>query len=542
MPIEYTTWPDTLATTYRNKGYWLDKPLTSLLAEQAQQTPDAIAIIDKQQQLTYQQLALYSDQLAAELWQRGLQPGDTALIQLPNSAEFYISFFALLKLAVVPVCALFSHRQTELYSYCETVQPALLILSALHPLFNEASFYQQLQRKYPVIRHILLDKPSAESSLKWAYQQPHPPHFVELDATAVAFFQLSGGSTGTPKLIPRTHNDYLYSVLASRDICQLTADCRYLCALPAPHNFALSSPGALGVFAAGGTVVMATDPSPTTCFALIAQHQITHTALVPPALQLWLQHAPQSPYQLGSLQWLQVGGAKLNAAIASQVQPVLGCRLQQVFGMAEGLVNYTRHDDSDWLQQHTQGRPISPDDEIKIVDEAGHPVAAGAVGQLLTRGPYTFRGYYKSDKYNRQVFDAEGFYASGDLVRQLQSGHIIVEGRVKDQINRGGEKIAAAEIENQLLQHSAISQVALVALADTVLGEKSCAFVQLRAGTTVSALELRKYLRQIGMADFKIPDKFQFVTELPLTAVGKVDKKSLRASLELTESSAPHSQ
>lgn len=165
-----------------------------------------------------------------------------------------------------------------------------------------------------------------------------------------------------------------------------------------------------------------------------------------------------------------------------------------------------------------------------MVDEHGLPVASGEAGRLLTRGPYTFRGYYKSPQHNVSAFDADGFYASGDLVRQLPSGHLIVVGRDKDQINRGGEKIAAEEVENHLLGHPHIEQVAIVSMPDATLGEKSCAFVV--AAEKLTPLQLRKYLRQLGIADFKVPDKFQFVTDLPLTAVGKVDKKALRATFD----------
>ncbi|CAM4403659.1 (2,3-dihydroxybenzoyl)adenylate synthase [Pseudoalteromonas ostreae] len=534
MTIEYTPWPDDLAARYRRKGYWQDKPLTSLLDEQLQTNSQGIAVADENRAISYEELASYSDNLAAYLQQKGLSAGDTALIQLPNCIEYYISFFALLKLGVAPVCALFNHQQTELNSYCEILQPKLLIASSSHALFLDNQFSDRLSERFSCLTTLLLDHHKGNSELKQAYQQPMKFNPTHLDASAVAFFQLSGGSTGTPKLIPRTHNDYLYSVVASAEICQLDGETRYLCALPAPHNFPLSSPGALGVFHAGGSVVLAPDPSPTSCFSLIEHYQITHTALVPPALQLWLSHAAQARYDLTSLKLIQVGGAKLSIKVAEQVEPILGCQLQQVFGMAEGLVNYTRHDDDIWSVFNTQGKPISLDDEIKIVDKQGNDVPQGSVGRLLTRGPYTFRGYYKSPLHNADAFDDEGFYSSGDLVKQLPSGHLIVEGRDKDQINRGGEKIAAEEVENLLLGHNDIAHVAIVSMPDSTLGEKSCAFIVLQENpiSKLSALVLRKYLRQLGIADFKVPDKFKFVAALPLTAVGKVNKKALRATFE----------
>ncbi|VDY63963.1 2,3-dihydroxybenzoate-AMP ligase [Shimwellia blattae] len=194
--------------------------------------------------------------------------------------------------------------------------------------------------------------------------------------------------------------------------------------------------------------------------------------------------------------------------------------------MAEGLVNYTRLDDSDEVIFTTQGRPMCPDDEIRVVDEQGTPVPPGTEGRLMTRGPYTFRGYYRSPEHNARAFDQDGFYSSGDLVILGEDGNIRVVGREKDQINRGGEKIAAEEIENLLLRHEAILHVALVSMDDALMGEKSCAFIV--GHRPLRAVEIRRYLRELGVAEFKLPDRVEMVPSLPLTPVGKVDKKKLR--------------
>ena len=293
----------------------------------------------------------------------------------------------------------------------------------------------------------------------------------------MAFFQLSGGSTGVPKLIPRTHDDYIYSLRGSAEICGLDAASVYLAALPVAHNFPLSSPGTLGTLYAGGTVVIARNPSPDEVFPLIERERVTITALVPPLALIWLEAAAARRPDLSSLKVLQVGGAKFAAEAAARVRPVLGCTLQQVFGMAEGLVNYTRLDDPDDIVVNTQGRPISPDDEVHVVDDDDRPVEPGEVGHLLTRGPYTIRGYYNAPEHNARAFTPDGFYRTGDLVRRDAAGYLTVEGRAKDQINRGGDKVAAEEVENHILAHPAVMDAAVVAMPDAFLGERSCAFV-----------------------------------------------------------------
>ena len=538
MSISFTPWPAELATRYREKGYWLDKPLTDI--SDRHRLSDRPAIIDQTQNLSYHQLATYSDQLAAQLRARGVKTGDTALVQLGNCCEFYIVFFALLKLGVAPVNALFSHQQSELTAYAAQIVPKLVIADRQHPVFTDNRFIDQLKTQHPELQQIIWHHPlEADCGLLDLYTQP-TENFIATPSAAdnVAFFQLSGGSTGTPKLIPRTHNDYYYSIIGSVDICQFTENTRYLCALPIAHNYPMSSPGILGVLYSGGLSVLAPDPSPTACFSLIAQHLINVTALVPPAVSLWLQSLQEwnCAHQLSSLRLLQVGGAKLSESLAARIPAEIGCQLQQVFGMAEGLVNYTRLDDDLHTILTTQGRPISPDDEVWVADSDGNALPANTTGRLMTRGPYTFRGYYKSPEHNAQSFDQQGFYCSGDLIAIDERGYITVQGREKDQINRGGEKIAAEEIENLLQRHPAILHAALVSMSDELLGEKSCAFIV--ATQAVKAVQLRRHLREQGIAEFKLPDRFVFTDTLPLTPVGKVNKKLLRQ--QLVEDNTPH--
>ncbi|NIF22623.1 (2,3-dihydroxybenzoyl)adenylate synthase [Candidatus Pantoea multigeneris] len=531
MTVPYTRWPDDLAARYREKGYWLDLPLTDIL--ERHKTNDATAVVDGDLVLSYRQMAEQSDNLAAALLRRGVKHGDTALVQLGNVADLYVTQFALFKLGVAAVYALFSHQRTELTAYASQIAPTLLIADRQHALFQDNSFIDTLCQAAPAIHSVILRNDGEHENALETLKTETATGYIATPTPAdeVAFFQLSGGSTGTPKLIPRTHNDYYYSIRASDDICLINADTRYLIALPAAHNFAMSSPGSLGVFYAGGQVILAADPSATLCFPLIEKHQVTDTGLVPPAVSLWLQTIAEwgSNAQLASLQRIQVGGAKLSESVARRIQSEMGCQLQQVFGMAEGLVNYTRFDDDEQTILTTQGRPISPDDEVWVADENGHPLPEGTTGRLMTRGPYTFRGYFNSPAHNASSFDSEGFYCSGDLIEINAAGNITVQGREKDQINRGGEKIAAEEIENLLQRHPDVIHAALVSITDELMGEKSCAI--LVVSQPVKAVALRRHLRDLGVAEFKLPDRITFVDALPLTPVGKVDKKLLRQQL-----------
>jgi 2,3-dihydroxybenzoate---[aryl-carrier protein] ligase len=201
--------------------------------------------------------------------------------------------------------------------------------------------------------------------------------------------------------------------------------------------------------------------------------------------------------------------------------------VQEVFGMAEGLLNYVRLDDPAEVRWETVGRPVCPDDEIRLVDEQGRDVPDGAVGELWTRGPYTLRGYFRAPEHNARVFTPDGFYMTGDLMRRHPSGNYVVEGRKKDLINRGGEKISAEEIENLILSHPAVQNVACVPVPDPNLGERMCACLILKRGAQLELAELVEFLKGKEIAKFKLPERMLLCEDFPVSTFGKVSKKAL---------------
>ncbi|ATB47952.1 (2,3-dihydroxybenzoyl)adenylate synthase [Corallococcus macrosporus] len=535
------TWPEDYAARYRAAGYWRGETFGQLLHERARSHGERTALVAGERRLTYAALDARVSQLAAGFHALGIQAKDRVVVQLPNVAEFFEVIFALFRLGALPVFALPAHRASEIGYFCAFTEAVAYVIADKQAGFDYRALAEQVRANCPTLKHVIVaGDAGAFTPLSSLFAAPTelPPGPAPSD---VAFFQLSGGSTGVPKLIPRTHDDYIYSLRGSVDICQVDEDSVYLCALPAAHNFPLSSPGVLGTFYAGGTAVLAPNPSPDTVFPLIERERVTLTAVVPPLAMVWMDAAKARRHQLASLKVLQVGGARLSDEAARRVKPTLGCTLQQVFGMAEGLVNYTRLDDPEDLIVSTQGRPISPDDEIRVVDEDGEDVAPGETGQLLTRGPYTIRGYYKAEAHNAKSFTVDGFYHTGDVVRLTPQGNLVVEGRAKDQINRGGDKVAAEEVENHLLAHPDVHDAAVVAVPDAFLGERTCAFVIAR-GTPPAPKVLTAFLRQRGLAAFKIPDRVEFVETFPKTGVGKVSKKALRDVLANAPSSPPVSR
>ncbi|QHG80846.1 (2,3-dihydroxybenzoyl)adenylate synthase [Rhodococcus rhodochrous] len=531
-------YPEEFAERYRAAGYWTNETFGEFLPARAARFADRTAVVGHDatgtwRRITFRELDDASARIAAGLADLGVRKGARVVLQLPNIVEYTEVLFAVFRLGALPVFSLPAHRASEIGYFCRFSDAAAYVIADEHGGFDYRALARQVTSEMENPPTVVVAGEAEEFTALGSLRDREPAPITENDAESVAFLQLSGGTTGTSKLIPRTHADYLYSVRESAVICGVDENTRMLVALPAAHNFPMSSPGILGVLHAGGTVVLAPDPSPDTAFALIESEGVTMASLVPPLAQAWLSARARTERDLSSLEVLQVGGAKFPAEAAKRVRPELGCTLQQVFGMAEGLVNYTRLDDDEDTIVTTQGRPISPDDEIRVVDDAGEPVAVGTTGHLLTRGPYTIRGYYNAPEHNSTAFTPDGFYRTGDIVRLTEHGYIVVEGRAKDQINRGGEKIAAEEVENHLIAHPAVLDAAVVSMPDKYLGERTCAFV-VTEGEAPKTLALKKFLRERGLAEYKIPDKVRFVDAFPVTGVGKISRNELRRALAAT--------
>jgi 2,3-dihydroxybenzoate-AMP ligase len=535
-------WPDDAARTYGERGWWRGLALGAELWAAADARPDAVALVDGDLRIPYRSLVARADAAASRLADLGLLRGDRIVVQLPNCWQFVVLTLACLRAGVVPVMALPAHRRHELAYLAEHAEAAAIAVPGMLRGFDHRAMAADLVESSGTLRHVLVvdeDVRPDAVDLTLLCAEPEDPgaHRARWDAEQpgsreVAVFLLSGGTTGLPKLIARTHDDYAYNARASAQLCGLGEDAVYLTALPASHNFPLACPGILGTLLAGGRVVLLGSPEPERAFDVVATEGVTVTAAVPAVAQRWLAHAEEhGAGQLATLRLLQVGGARLADEVARRVRPVLGATLQQVFGMAEGLLNYTRLDDPDEVICSTQGRPLSPGDEVRIVDEADRDLPDGEAGALLTRGPYTPRGYYRAAEQNARAFTADGWYRSGDVVRRRPDGNLVVEGRDKDMINRGGEKISAEEVENLVYALPQVAHVAAVAMPDAELGERVCVYAVLRPGASLSLEEVRASMAERGVARYKWPERLEVVDALLTTKVGKIDKKALREDL-----------
>ena len=531
----FVPFPADFAQRYRAKGYWRDQSLAQEFAVVFQKFADRTALVDGARRYSYAELDRQSSNLALNLLALGLKPQDRVIPTLPNVAEFVVLYFALQKIGCIPIAALVTHRFAEISQFTRLSQARCCVYPEQLGDFRFGPMVERVQAEQACLqlRIVLGQAGPGEHSLAELIERPAtlPASVLDdiaIDPAAPCIFQLSGGTTGIPKLIPRTNNDYAYNSKVAAEVAGVGGDSVLLLVLPIAHNLPLACPGIQGFLFNGATVVLHANTRPAEMFALVQQHRVTHLKVVPALLIRLINDPAIASFDLGSVQQIQSGGQRMQPEVRIRTRQLFAnAFVQENFGMSEGLLMFVRRGDAEEVLLETCGRPVCADDEVKLIDDDGQTVAPGEVGELACRGPYTLRGYYGVPEYNARQFTPDGFYRSGDLMRQHPSGNYIVEGRKKDLINRGGEKISAEEVENLILMHPAVQNVACVPMPDAAMGERMCAFVVLKAGQTLSLPVLVAFLNTQEIARFKLPERLEILPDFPVSTFGKVSKKAL---------------
>lgn len=532
----FVGWPPALAARYRATGLWEGITIAEMVARSAQQVPQKTALVDGDEHVSYARLVAESRALAAGLAAAGVAPRERVVLQLPNGRAFVVAYLALAWIGAIPVMALRAHRLAELRHFVRASGARSYLIPDTIGSFDYRAMAATLQAEFPALERVIVDGRPAAGQLALdaiaAAGAADPGCDERLaalrpDAGDVATMLLSGGTTSMSKLIPRTHDDYVLNARLCADAAGFDADTVLMLILPLGHNYNLASPGMLGAFYRGGTVVLAPAHDAATVFGLVARERVSVIAAAVPLVAQWLASDEPRRHDLTSLRAVQNGGARLPPELRARLRERLGCLPQEIYGTAEGLINIVRADDPEAMILESSGRPVADEDEIKVVDDDGRELADGEAGELLTRGPYTIRGYYDAPARNAEAFTPEGFYRMGDIVRR-RGRFVFTEGRRKDLINRGGEKISCDEVENLILGHPAVKAVSLVAMPDPVFGEKACACVIPRDGATLDLPGLVAFLRDKGIASFKLPERLELMPAFPLSPVGKILKRELR--------------
>ncbi|MEZ5789067.1 MAG: AMP-binding protein [Xanthobacteraceae bacterium] len=532
-----TPWPEEFARRYREKGYWDDITLWQMVERSIAQSPDKTAVVHGDSRTSYRELGDRVGRMAVALAGSGLRPRERVVLQLPNGLDILVTVLALLRIGVIPVMALPAHRHEEINHFVHHADAVAYFAPDHLRDFDYRPMAADIARRSPTLRQtFILGEPwPGQKSLTGV---PIPVDDIESrigplapPPEEVALMLLSGGTTGIPKLIPRTHRDYVYNCRQCGRIAEFGPDTVYLAVLPMAHNYTLGCPGVLGALAWGGTVVIAPDLQTDTVFGLIARERVTVISAAMPLAVNWLASDAPERYDLSSLRVFMGGGAKFAPELRARIEERLHCTYQESYGTGEGLINMTRLDAPEHLRMTSSGRPVSPGDEIKVIDNEGHEVPDGTIGELAVRGPYTMRGYYRAPAATAAAFTPDDFYRMGDAVRKIGED-LFYESRLKDLINRGGEKISSEEVENHLLAHPRIKSACVVAMPDPVYGERACAFVILHEGSRMGFAEMQTFLLSRRIAKFKLPERLEIVESFPLSPAGKVLRRELRRLIE----------
>ncbi len=529
-------WPADVAARYRQRGWWEGNTIPQLLERSAARHPGKTALVCGDLRLSYADLVAGSRRLACGFLDAGIKPLDRVVLQLPNGPEFVFAYFALTRIGAIPVTALRAHRHSEIRHFLKASGATAYVIPDCLGSFDYREMAREVAPDAPALRHVfvagepgagqidlgsMIAAPLSDAAVTARLAGHHP------DPAEVTTMLLSGGTTSLSKLIPRTHEDYLLNARLCGRAGGFNESTVFLAILPLGHNYNLASPGMLGCFYYGGTVVLAPSGDAADVFSLVQREKVSVIAAVVPLISNWLNSPVPDQFDLASLKVIQNGGARLAPELRGRMRERFGCIAQEIYGTAEGLINMVPLDAPDELLLNSSGVPVCEDDEIKVLDDDGNEVPDGEPGELVTRGPYTIHGYYNAPEKQAEAFTPDGFYRMGDIVRK-QGRHVFTEGRRKDLINRGGEKISCEEVENLIFGHPKVKAVTLVAMPDPVFGEKACAFVIAKDGQTLAFDELIAFLRAQKIASFKLPERLEVVSQFPLSPVGKILKRQLR--------------
>lgn len=535
-------WPAEYAFRYRAEGYWEEKTLVENLEEVIAEVPDKEALVCEETRVTYSQMGANIDRLALHFVKLGLRPGDRVVLQLPNIMQFVYTFFGLTKIGVIPIMALPPHRNTEIGYFLNYSDAVGYVIPSEWRRFSYVKMAEEVRKEAPHLTFVLVagspvppGMASIDEMLATPIENHYPADYLRTfrpDPYDVAFINLSGGTTALPKLIPRTHNDYVYNAKESAIAAGLNSDTVLMAVLPIAHNYTLGTCGMIGTWYFKGKVVISAAFDAATVFSLIQREKVTVIPAAIPVIVQWLNSEESAHYDLSSLKAIQNGGARLAPELRKRVRDTFHCVPQESYGTSEGLTNLVRLDDPEDMVMESSGRPISPADEVKVIDDNGRPLPPGEQGELVTRGPYTVRGYYRAPEYNKTAWTEDGFYRTGDIVTMNEKGYIFNAGRKKEVINRGGEKINVAEVENLILGHPKVKNVAIVAMSDPVYLEKACAYIIPKEGEAITFQEIVDFLLTKNIAKFKLPERVEVIPEFPLSPAGKILKRELKADIE----------
>lgn len=538
--------PKEFIDRYYKNHWWSGITLGEMVDRSADLYPYKEALVSEGVRLTYRELKDWTDRAAVAFLELGIKKLDRVLLQIPNWAEFVYAYYGLHKIGAIPVMCIPRFSEREMEHFCEVTEATAWIVPRRYEKSDYLPMIETLRSRPFSLKHIMVIK-SPEQKVETLAKgtlsfndlidkidlNRYPNDFLQPfrpDPDEICHLMATGGSTGLPKLVPRTHNDFFCNFDYRAKAWEKSPHDITLIATPITHNMAIEvsmNPTLL----TGGKVVMIPSTRPKEILEAIQKEKVTTTILAVAQVQQIIDFPELDRYDVSSLQVIATGGSYMPPELIRKVYDKLKCKFFNVFGMSEGPCTQTRYQDPDEVIFHTVGWPVCPYDEFKVIDGNGNQLPQGREGELVARGPCIFQGYYKAEVENREAFTRDGFFRTGDIAKFDEAGRLIITGRKKDIIIRGGENISAKEVEDLITDHPKVAQAAAVAMPDPVLGERVCTFIKPKKDAVITFEEIIAYVKEKKTSVLYLPERIEIVEEIPLTNVGKVDKKRLREEI-----------
>jgi 2,3-dihydroxybenzoate-AMP ligase/mycobactin salicyl-AMP ligase len=527
---------------YEKYRWWTGLTLGDLLDRVADVFPLKEGLVDDRSRLTFAELRERVDTVAVGLLDSGIGKGDHVLLQLPNWAEYVYSYFALQKIGAIPVVLISGYVSLEVSHLCNLTRAKAWIVPDAYRKTDYTAFIGDVRSQNPCLQQVIsvrakgaggnLFTTSLEALLdrrmgvndrqKLAASRPEP--------TDTAHVVPSGGTTGMPKGIPRTHNDYICNVEFLHKGWEMNSTDTALVVVPVGHNLAVLN--VVGSLMYGYKLVLLDSTKPADICATIQKEKVTYMPTVPSLARRIMQMPDLKEYNLDSLQKISAGGEPSTPDLIREVYSKLKCVYINEFGMTEGLLCRTSlTDDIDTICT-TVGKVCCPYDVVKIIDTRGNEVPAGTDGELVAKGPGIFGGYLNNPAETMKSFTKDGFFRTGDQARVNAAGYLTITGRIKDIIIRGGENISPGQVEDLLCACPGVADAAVIGMPDKDLGERVCAYIRPVPGTTIDTEAVKRFMEDKGASKLLLPERFEIVESLPFTEAGKHDKKALRKDIK----------
>jgi len=525
---------------YDRLRWWRGLTFGDILDKAADIYPDKEAFVDRRHRYSFLQAKEKVDRLAISLMQIGIQPLDRVLVQVPNWNEFVFAYFAVQKIGAIAVLLIDRYRQYEIGHLLQITGATSWIVPQNYKKIDYLPIVDDVLREHPQVKNVILvrgrdheaflsleklidDASLTEENLhRLADRRPDPMQVAHMGPT--------GGTTGLPKVAPRTHNSLLCNIEYAARAWEMAGDDICLLAGPIGHDLMFGKGLCASIFTFGKTVFLDSTEPADIC-RTIEDEKITAVVWVPTLAARLVNFDRLKDYDLSSLKKMHCGGGASLPDLIKSVQEKIGCMFFNASGSTEGQSTMIRSGDDPEIVYHTVGRPTCPYDIYKVVDLNGKELPPNTPGELLLKGPGVFSGYYKAPDENKMVFDQNGFFKTGDVAKIDDAGNITLTGRIKDMINRGGESISPTEIENLISGHPDVELVAVIGMPDPEMGERICAYIQPKPAADLSFEKIINFLKSRGASVLHLPEHIEFIKAIPLTRTGKLDKRALREDI-----------